>query len=151
MRSSRFASNTVVSITAPPEILGQRLAALLPQMAAQPRDDFVKVFRGLKEHKALAVVPGTTQWWRIAGYDSGTDVATKALEGCQINNGTPCTLVMVDDNVVPAPAGGAETTRDMARVRYRGDAEDSDNHAEHRTRPRSSRSPWEADSWEYDV
>jgi hypothetical protein len=27
---------------------------------------------------------------------------------------------MVDDNVVPAPAGGAETTRDMARVRYRG-------------------------------
>jgi hypothetical protein len=38
----------------------------------------------------------------------------------------------------------------VSRVRYRGDAEDSDNRAEYRTRPRSSRS-WEADSWEYDV
>src|SRR4029077_5573718 len=58
---------------------GQRVAALLPQMAPQARDDFVKTYRGLKEHKALAAVPGTGQWWRIAGYDSGTDVATKAL------------------------------------------------------------------------
>jgi hypothetical protein len=36
-------------------------------------------------------------------------------------------------------------------VRYRGDVEDSDNRAEHRTRPRSSRNSWEADSWEYDI
>jgi hypothetical protein len=103
-----------------PDPFGQRLAALLPQMAPQARDDFVKAYRGLRDHKALAAVPGTGQWWRIAGYDSGTDVATKALEGCQIANGTPCALVMVDDNLVPAPVGAAETTRNMARVSYRG-------------------------------
>jgi hypothetical protein len=48
-------------------------------------------------------------------------------------------------------SNGNGTHHPVSRVRYRGDAEDSDNHAEHRTRPRSSRSPWEADSWEYDV
>jgi hypothetical protein len=48
-------------------------------------------------------------------------------------------------------SNGNGTHHPVSRVRYRGDAEDSDNHAEHRSRPRSSRSPWEADSWEYDV
>jgi hypothetical protein len=88
-------------------------------MAPQARDDFVKNYRAFKEHKALAVVPGTANWWSVSGYDSGTDVASKALESCQIKNTSPCTLVMVDDNVLPAPATGPEITRDMARVRYR--------------------------------
>jgi hypothetical protein len=35
-------------------------------------------------------------------------------------------------------------------VRYRG-AEENDDRAEYRTRPRASRSGWEADSWEYDI
>jgi hypothetical protein len=62
----------------------------------------------------------------------------------------------VDDYQPREPHGsngsnGNGTHHPVSRVRYRGDAEDNDNHAEHRTRPRSSRSPWEADSWEYDV
>jgi hypothetical protein len=51
----------------------------------------------------------------------------------------------------PHGSNGNGTHHPVSRVRYRGDAEDSDNRAEHRTRPRSSRSSWEADSWEYDV
>lgn len=51
----------------------------------------------------------------------------------------------------PHSSNGNGTHHPVSRVRYRGDAEDSDNRAEHRTRPRSSRSSWEADSWEYDV
>jgi hypothetical protein len=35
-------------------------------------------------------------------------------------------------------------------VRYRGDTDESDR-AEYRTRPRSARNAWEADSWEYDI
>lgn len=60
----------------------------------------------------------------------------------------------VDDDYQPREPHGSNgngTHHPVSRVRYRGDAEDSDNRAEHRTRPRSSRSPWEADSWEYDV
>jgi hypothetical protein len=47
-------------------------------------------------------------------------------------------------------SNGNGTHHPVSRVRYRGDAEEGDNRAEHRTRPRSH-SPREADSWEYDV
>jgi hypothetical protein len=60
----------------------------------------------------------------------------------------------VDDDYQPREPHGSNgngTHHPVSRVRYRGDAEDSDNRAEHRTRPRASRSPWEADSWEYDI
>jgi hypothetical protein len=62
----------------------------------------------------------------------------------------------VDDYQSREPHGsngsnGNGTHHPVSRVRYRGDAEESDNRAEHRTRPRSQRSPSEADSWEYDV
>jgi hypothetical protein len=60
----------------------------------------------------------------------------------------------VDDDYQPREPHGSNgngTHHPVSRVRYRGDAEDGDNRAEHRTRPRASRSPWEADSWEYDI
>jgi hypothetical protein len=47
--------------------------------------------------------------------------------------------------------GSNGTHHPVSRVRYRGGADESDNRAEYRTRPRSSRSSWEADSWEYDI
>jgi hypothetical protein len=43
------------------------------------------------------------------------------------------------------------THHPVSRVRYRGGGEDSDDRAEYRSRPRSSRNSWEADSSEYDV
>ena len=51
----------------------------------------------------------------------------------------------------PPVSNGNGTHHPISRVRYRGDADDSDNRAEYRARPRSSRSSWEADSWEYDI
>jgi hypothetical protein len=60
----------------------------------------------------------------------------------------------VDDDYQPREPHGSNgngTHHPVSRVRYRGDVEDSDNRAEHRTRPRSSRSSREADSWEYDI
>jgi Domain of unknown function (DUF6542) len=62
----------------------------------------------------------------------------------------------VDDYQPREPRGsngsnGNGTHHPVSRVRYRGGDDESDNRAEHRTRPRSSRSPWDADNWEYDV
>jgi hypothetical protein len=51
----------------------------------------------------------------------------------------------------PHVSNGNGTHHPVSRVRYRGDADDSDNRAEYRTRPRSSRNNPEADSWEYDI
>jgi hypothetical protein len=51
----------------------------------------------------------------------------------------------------PHVSNGNGTHHPVSRVRYRGSADDSDDRAEYRSRPRSSRSGWEADSWEYDI
>jgi hypothetical protein len=51
----------------------------------------------------------------------------------------------------PHVSNGNGTHHPVSRVRYRGDADDGDNRTENRSRPRSSRSSWEADSWEYDI
>jgi Domain of unknown function (DUF6542) len=57
-----------------------------------------------------------------------------------------------DDNPPREPhvSNGNGTHHPVSRVRYRG-ADESDNRAEHRSRPRSSRGSWEAESWEYDI
>jgi hypothetical protein len=46
---------------------------------------------------------------------------------------------------------GNGTHHPISRVRYRGGDDESDNRDEHRSRPRSLGSGWEADSWEYDI
>jgi hypothetical protein len=51
----------------------------------------------------------------------------------------------------PRGSNGNGTHHPVSRVRYRGDADESDNRAEHRSRPRPQRSSREADSWEYDI
>ena len=51
----------------------------------------------------------------------------------------------------PRVSNGNGTHHPISRVRYRGDADDSDDRAEYRARPRSSRSSRETDSWEYDI
>jgi hypothetical protein len=48
-------------------------------------------------------------------------------------------------------SNGNGTHHPVSRVRYRGGADESDDRAEHRSRHRTSRSSWEADSWEFDI
>jgi hypothetical protein len=50
----------------------------------------------------------------------------------------------------PHSSNGNGTHHPVSRVRYRG-ADEGENRAEHRSRPRASRASWEADSWEYDI
>ena len=50
----------------------------------------------------------------------------------------------------PHSSNGNGTHHPVSRVRYRG-ADEGENRAEHRSRPRASRGSWEADSWEYDI
>jgi hypothetical protein len=51
----------------------------------------------------------------------------------------------------PHTSNGNGTHHPVSRVRYRGGADDDDQRAEYRTRPRAARGSWEADSWEYDI
>ncbi len=51
----------------------------------------------------------------------------------------------------PRVSNGSGTHHPISRVRYRGTDDEGDARAEYRSRPRSSRNSWEADSWEYDI
>jgi len=51
----------------------------------------------------------------------------------------------------PPGSNGNGTHHPVSRVRYRGDADENDDHAKHRTRPRSALNSREADGWEYDI
>jgi hypothetical protein len=58
-----------------------------------------------------------------------------------------------DDNPPREPhiSNGNGTHHPVSRVRYRGSADESHDRAEYRSQPGSSRSGWEAESWEYDI
>jgi hypothetical protein len=57
------------------------------------------------------------QTYRTTGWATAAEAEVGALEGCQLVNGRPCTLLGVDDQVQPA---GRPILRDMPRVRYSG-------------------------------
>ncbi|GAC1405817.1 MAG: hypothetical protein NVSMB60_25290 [Mycobacterium sp.] len=51
----------------------------------------------------------------------------------------------------PRVSNGSGTHHPISRVRYRGSDDEGDDRAYYRSTPRSYRSSWEADSWEYDI
>ena len=70
-----------------------------------------------RRHKALAAFPPSSSW-RSSGRASAALAEERALEGCQVRHGAPCTLVAVDDVLQPADA--AAVRRPMPRAEYDG-------------------------------
>jgi hypothetical protein len=93
------------------------LTLAAPTLTVAAREDLADKYEALKEHKALAVVPGTSLNFRTAEWATPAAAEEGVLERCQAFHGNPCALVAVDDRLqVTAPALG----RDMERVRYVG-------------------------------
>jgi hypothetical protein len=102
-----------------PVTLGSTLSAMLTLTPAA-RDELVKIFEGLKQHKALVGLPRSTSHWRIYERPSADLAEEKALEGCQVWINQPCTVIAIDDHVTAEPADGKWLSRDMPRVHYAG-------------------------------
>ncbi len=96
------------------------LGTAVPALSASAREDLAKAYGGGKEHRALAVVPGSGLSWRTTGWPTSALAEEGALERCQSYHARPCTLVALDDQVRPAPASGDWPAHDMPRVRYAG-------------------------------
>jgi len=96
--------------------LKSRLAALA--VAAGEADNVVKFETG-RAPKALAVSPKAHGTYWVGGAPTDNEATTWALEGCQVRNGEPCTLVAINDKIERAP-DGAPVVRDMPRPRYAG-------------------------------
>ena len=103
-------SNSVIAI----------LASTAPGLAVSAREDLAKKYAAMKEHKALAVVPGTTLHWRAEGWPTAELAEEGVLERCQAVYMLPCALVAVDGRVQAAAADGKWPARDMARARHTG-------------------------------
>jgi hypothetical protein len=102
------------------EQLLARLAAALPSLSTQAREQRVRDYVQAKEHKAQAVSLQPAGTWRATGRADAQSAEDAALENCQAFHGQPCVLVAINETAVPPPGGGIWTGRDMPRVRYAG-------------------------------
>jgi len=96
------------------------LALAIPAMSAAGREELAQSYDALKEHKALAIVPGTRSNWRSWGWATSEAAEEGTLERCQVFHGIPCALALIDDQLRPVPSDGKWPTREMTRVRYAG-------------------------------
>jgi hypothetical protein len=92
----------------------------IPSLSAAALDDLANGYETLREHKSLAVVPGTSQHWRSQGWPDAETAEAGVLERCQARYWQPCALIAVDDRFRTAGAEGNWQARDMARVHYDG-------------------------------
>jgi hypothetical protein len=72
-----------------------------------------------KTHKAVALAVESGQTFRWSGQPSATRAEELALEGCQLQYGTPCVLLASDDKL-HAPEPWKAMRRDMPRLHYDG-------------------------------
>jgi hypothetical protein len=96
------------------------LALAAPGLTAAAREDLANKYEALKEHKALAVVPGTSLNFRTGEWTTPDAAEEGALERCQIFHGNPCAPVIIDDRLQAVPTATTSSGRDMERVRYAG-------------------------------
>jgi hypothetical protein len=123
-------SQTVVNtppapIAAPPDTASSTMHdRLLTRMAAysvatSEGDSQARNFEAESGHKAIAVSVEAHKTYRTSRWATAAQAETGALEGCQLQYGRPCAVIVVDDQVEPA-RDGAPILRDMPRTRYSG-------------------------------
>jgi hypothetical protein len=88
-----------------------RLAASLPQLSADSREERVRQYERVTGHKAQAVSlqPGGT--WRTDRWSSVALAEEATLEGCQVFFGAPCVLMASDEQLSPLPANADQWQR----------------------------------------
>ena len=108
---------------APPSLLqsmSARLAAVVPGLSEQVREDALREYANRPAHKALAVSVNPPGYWNAWGWPTRQGASGGVLEGCQVRNGHACALIAVDDEVQPAGADGKPVLQSMPRAGFSG-------------------------------
>lgn len=105
----------------PPERpLADRLLAEMPAVEVRLRESIVRAYVAMHGSKALAVSLERKDTYSTRDWSNAALAEEGALEGCQINYGSPCVLFAVNAEVRAPGPRGEWARRDMPRVRYAG-------------------------------
>ena len=114
---------STAAAAAPPSLLqamSTRLAAVAPGLNEQARENALREYANSPAHKAQAVSLDPPGFWTNWNRPNSDEAEQLALEGCQVFNGHPCMLVVVDDALQQMPSDGKLPRRSMPRVAYAG-------------------------------
>lgn len=88
-----------------------------PSVSERVRNRLVADYEAARGHKAQAVEPTTSNYWRAILRESPERAVEAALEGCQFRYRSPCAIVAVDDEITDA---AKLVVKDMPRLGYKG-------------------------------
>jgi hypothetical protein len=86
-----------------------------PDLYFHKRELMVEEYEKAPVSKALAVNIKGSDYWQTTDQDSQSIVGERALEGCQLRFGSPCKLLVVNDELVRL---GPTTEQEMPRLKY---------------------------------
>jgi hypothetical protein len=91
------------------------IGAVAPQRPADQRERIVRNYVNAQGNKALAIELLSGRTYTASRYDDAGNAGERALEGCELWFGSPCALIIVNNDPETAIVA-----RDMPRLRYTG-------------------------------
>jgi hypothetical protein len=93
------------------------MSAVTPDLYFHTREMMVETYEKAAVNKALAVNIKSAEYWQTTDQDSKAVTGDRTLEGCELRFGSPCKLLVVNDDLIQSgPAGQPE----MPRLKYSG-------------------------------
>jgi hypothetical protein len=93
------------------------MSSTTPDLYFRKREIMVEEYEKAPVNKALAVNIKSAEYWQTTNQDSKAVVSDRILEGCELRFGSPCKLLVVNDELVEA---GPTAQPEMPRLKYLG-------------------------------
>ena len=94
------------------------MSTVTPDLYFHKRELMVEEYEKAPINRALAVNVREREYWQATDQDSKDVTGERALEGCQLRFGSPCRLLVVNDELAQPKEQSAE--QDMPRLKYSG-------------------------------
>jgi hypothetical protein len=97
--------------------LNQLMSATTSDLYFHKREIMIDEYEKAPVNKALAVNVARQEYWQTADQDTQAVVGERTLEGCQLQFGSPCELLVANDELASV---GQTAEHDMPRLKYSG-------------------------------
>jgi hypothetical protein len=97
--------------------LNHIMSATTPDLYWHKREFMISEYEKAPVNKALAVSIKNQEYWQTTDQDTQALVGERTLEGCQLQFGSPCKLLVVNDELASV---GQTSGHDMPLLKYSG-------------------------------